>query len=562
MYQNQNNGKDLVKCYHGLVQQREVLEKYWKDAYKYTCPYKGQYFINKNTDGFQNANQARTQQNFIYDSTAPESVNLFASALISGLTPSSSQWFHFRISDVDFSLLSTESRTWIQKAAQTLFNMIHNSSNYNAVTYESFQDCGIAGYFGLYTTKEPGKDFVHEEWTPDTLYLKENPKTKKVDTVYRLIPYTISDAYQMFGNGLPKELLDAYKNNPHSDKMYDFIHVIKPREGIEPGVTADRKPIAALYVYLGDGTIVKESGYDEMPVAIVRWNKVPKTPYAVGIVNDALPDIKTLNKIVELKLTNADMAIAGTYVMKNDGIMNPNTVKVGARKIIVANDVDNIKPLTSAGDFKVTNETEVQLRSQIKKVMMADQLEPIQKNYVSATEVQQHAQIVRSLLAPQFGRLQSEFLEPYIARIFGLAMRDGTLGVLPDELIQIQAAMKEANKTFGLIPEYTSPMARAQRQEEINSMVQFEQNLGGTASLNLGVLDFYDFDKATIKKSELLGVPSSVIRSQADVDALRQQQAEQQAQAQQAQQEQEMSTNPAILKGGVDMAKAQMTGSK
>ena len=100
-------------------------------------------------------------------------------------------------------------------------------------------------------------------------------------------------------------------------------------------------------------------------------------------------------------------------------------------------------------------------------------------------------------------------------------------------------------------------MARAQRSEEVQAMTQFEQSIGALANLNPDILDIYDFDLATIKKSELLGVPTDLIRSPDIVKRIREEKAQAQAQAQQQQMAQQLLTNPQALKLGVDVANQQ-----
>jgi hypothetical protein len=375
------------------------------------------------------------------------------------------------------------------------------------------------------------------------MYVVENINTKVIDTVYRNVSYTAAEAIDAFGaDAVPDGINQLYKTNPDDPKKHDFIHCIKPRKGAT-GKLSKQLPYASIYVCKKSGKVVKESGYNQMPVVIPRWSKIPRTPYALGPVNKALPDIKTLNKVVEMMLMNADMAIAGTFVAKADGYLNPNTIKIGARRVIFAQDPSNIKPLAAGGDFRIAFEEITRLQRQIKSVMMADELEPIAKNYASATEVQTRAQIVRQILSPIFGRLQSEFLEPLIARCFYLALEDGTLGNIPEELIGAE-----------ITPEYISPMARAQKLEEVASMDRFEQSIASTAQLYNGVLDVYDFDIAALKKAALLGVPSDVTRSKSQIKQIRNQQAQQQAAQQQAAQQQAIATDPALLKVGLEAA--------
>jgi len=51
-------------------------------------------------------------------------------------------------------------------------------------------------------------------------------------------------------------------------------------------------------------------------------------------------------------LLNMDMHITGMFKIKDDGVINPNNVKFGARRVIPVGNVDNIQPLVSGGDIQ------------------------------------------------------------------------------------------------------------------------------------------------------------------------------------------------------------------
>jgi len=48
-------GASIKKTFAQLVADRQPLEKIWKDAYQYTSPLRGQYFVSQNTDGIRGA---------------------------------------------------------------------------------------------------------------------------------------------------------------------------------------------------------------------------------------------------------------------------------------------------------------------------------------------------------------------------------------------------------------------------------------------------------------------------------------------------------------------------
>jgi hypothetical protein len=77
-----------------------------------------------------------------------------------------------------------------------------------------------------------------------------------------------------------------------------------------------------------------------------------------------------------MSFANMDLAIAGMWIGEDDGVLNPRTLKVGPRKVVVANSVDSLKPLEPPGNFELGAIEMQRLQRAIRKVLMADQLEP------------------------------------------------------------------------------------------------------------------------------------------------------------------------------------------
>lgn len=526
--------EQFVREFEMAVAERQTLNQYWKDAFAYTFPIRGQGFWNEYYTGGDSVGSAQSDKAMIFDSTATDSVRLLASSMISGLTPSNSKWFNLALPGVDFENLPYDARDWLENATMKLHSMIHDS-NYDSEGFEFFTDICIAGFSGLYIDLIPGKGFVFEYWNPADLYVGERMQTKRIDTVFRRVFLNAEQSAERFGEeNLPNDIKAALKNSPNSPKTYEFIHGIRPRlirgNNIQSkGKRAGTMPWESVYVFRGTNEVVYQGGYHEFPIVIPRWLNIPHSSYAVGPLDAALPDIKTLNKLKQIVLTNAELQIAGTYVAKEDGILNPQTIRIGPRKVIFAADPNNIKPLATGGDIKIADWLINSLQTQIRKVLMSDQLQPYDKPYSTATEVQIRTQLIRKLLGPIYGRFQSEFLMPLLTRTFNSAFRAGYFGELPPSLEGVP-----------LVPQYQSPLARAQRMEDIDSMTQFEQQMIPLVQLFPNVVDIYDADAATRKRADLLGVPIDVLRDAKAVKAIRKAKAEQAQElaAMQAQQQQ------------------------
>jgi hypothetical protein len=515
-----------IRRLEALKALRLVHERVWRDCYDYTYPLRGSGFNGQQITA-QDAQNRQAQ--YIVDITAVDAVRILVSAIMGGMTPANSLWFGMDVTGAD-----EDGTTWLAESSQSLFDNIH-SSNFDAAAFESNLDGVVAGWFVLYVDEnlqEGGLSF--EQWPLASCYVSASTPGGQIDTIFREYEYTTEQAVNAYGiDNVSESIRKAYQAN-QLDTKFAFVHAIYPRALSVPGARLSKNlPFASCQIEVSSRKLVKESGYHEFPCVVPRWLMIPASVYAVGPVNDALPAIKRLNELARMELAAADLAVAGMWIAEDDGVLNPKTIKVGPRKIISANSVDSMKELKSGADFNVAWTIQDKLQAQIRKILMADQLQPQDGPAMTATEVHVRVNLIRQLLGPIYARLQAEYLQPLIERCFGLAYRAsermwaaGLTGVFnpPPQSV--------AGRQFTV--RYVSPLARSQKLEEVSAMDQLEDRLMAQAQANPAALDVYMWEDASRERAKMLGVPGKLMRKPEDVDAIRQARADQQQQQQQA----------------------------
>jgi hypothetical protein len=518
--------KDVLRRYGALKGLRAQHETTWKDCQDHSFPIRNQGWDGQSEpiDGVQAA-RAR-----LYDSTGTDSARILASTVQTGITPSSLRWFGLEVENP-----ADDERVWFDDAAEALWKAIH-AANFDAESFELMLDNVSAGWGVLFIDESrdaqgrpDGLRFAN--WMLSECYCAASQPAGVIDTVYRRYGLTVEQCVSEFGLNKVSEKTRELFNDQQYDKPVQLTHAIYPRRDAKPGAArATMLPYASLHVEIEGSVVVRESGYHERPFVAPRWSRIPGSVYAVGPVFDALPDIKTLNEISRMELTNADMAIAGMWIAEDDGVLNPRTVKVGPRKIIVANSVDSMKPLQTGADFTVSFTKREQLAAQIKRTLMADQLPPMEGQPRTATEFYARLNLIRQMLGPVFGRLQTEYLKPLIERCFGLAYRGGLFPPPPDSL---------RGRIFTVT--YQSPQARAQQLEVATAIEGTFQAVGAAAAAkgDVEVWDNVDVDEGIRLGAEARGAPAKIVRGPDAVARIRRQRAEdqQQAQAQAAEQQ-------------------------
>jgi hypothetical protein len=498
-----------------LVGRRSEHEPVWRQCCEYTFPLRAH--------GWQsnalNATTGQEAQAELLDDVSTQSANTLAASIVSGSVPANSRWFDLDVYGVESDL----SKRWLEDAADTVWTNIH-AANFDSTVFECAIDYVTVGQFAMFVDEDEEGGYRFDQWPLYECFFAAARRGSVIDTVFRKFKITASQAVAQFG----EDKVSAETRKLAMDKPQELIEMgwaLYPR-GTQ-GIMSGTMPIASCIWERKGKHLVREGGYHEMPLIVPRWKLLPDGVYAVGPTYDALPNIKTLNELKALQLAALDVAVSGMWIAKDDGVLNARTIKLGPRKIIVANDTDSMKPLQSGADFNVAFVSEERLQAAIRRAYMADQLQPQDGPAMTATEVHARIGLIRQLLGPIFGRLQSEFLQPLVERCFGLAYRAGALGRAPRDLQGANFSVR-----------YISPLARAQKLEEVSAIERFGATVMQIAQIKPEAADLFDAEEGLRAISDALGVPNRAVRSADDVLELRRIRSEQQAAAQQQAQQQ------------------------
>lgn len=513
----------VLRRHRNMLQMRQLHESVWQECANYTFPERG-YGLNGSTVPTPTENQ--TNKNRILDDTAPDSARTLASNIVSGTTPANSLWFGLD-SSTTAEQANDENSRFLSDAAHTIFVNIHQS-NFDAVAYECMIDLMPSGWFVMYIDEKKEGGFNFEQWPIAQCCISASKTGGLVDTVFRQVALTVEQVVNEYGiDNVSKRVRDCYENEKYDEEV-QVLHAIYPRSVHAVGARMSKNlPFASMHIEVSTQHLMKESGYHEFPCVVPRWMLVPGTSYATGPVSQALGSIRTVNDVKAMELMAMDMSISGMWIAEDDGVLNPRSVKVGPRKIIIANSVDSMKSLTSGADFNVAFTSEERLQASIRKTMMADQLPPADGPAKTAYEYSVRVQMIRQLLGPIYGRLQAEYLTPLITRCFGIAYRAGALGQAPESLRDYNV-------------KYENSLARAQKMEEVNAVDQYVAGAAAVVEIHPEVMDTINFDAVQKVRGKALGVPNSVIPSDDEIQAKRDQRKQDQEQAQQNQLEQEV----------------------
>jgi len=491
---------DILKRLEQLDSGKSQWTSHWQEILDYVMPRKAEVSINYSKGA------KRTDK--LYDSSAIHANTLLAASLQGTLTSASLPWFHLRVRNEELNE-SREVQVWLEDCRNRMYKSF-NSSNFNTEVHEFYLDiCSIGT--SCIEVEEAEEGFNFRTLHISEYFIAENHKGQ-IDTLYRKFEYTARQAKQRWGDACGPKVDDVLKDNP--DKKLTFVHCVMPSADYAMKKTT-KLPYVSIYICKDDKTVVGEGGYNEMPYLVTRWSKASGEEYGRSPAYNALPDIKTLNKAVELGLKAWAKAIDPPLLVEDDGVIG--RVKTSPSGITVVRRDGAIKPLNTGARFDVSDMKESELRGSIKQAFYSDQLELQSGPQMTATEVQVRYELMQRLLGPTLGRFQTEFLNPLIERCFAIMQRNELFAPAPGSLDGI-----------GIDIEYVGPLARSQRMEEATAVERLYEMAANLAQIAPEIMDNIDHDAAIRSRAELLGVPKNIMRDAQEIAEKRKAEMEQQ----------------------------------
>ncbi len=465
---------NIYDRYLKALEKRALWESHWEECYEYALPQKKGLFSGDVLNGAK-------KHNNIFDSTAEVAVDNLASSLLAQLTPPWSKWFglEFGVDIVDDKekSLKFEQLEHIEKILQSHFDR----SNFYVEAHQCYLDLITIGTAVMLFEENPvGENSAfHFSAVPMNEIVFEERENGALDSIFRRSAITLLNLVMKFGNGIFNDAQNQIISK-NLDKKVMFIEAILPR------YTSTGQQGYNYVAFIDDvdnlfsnnqKIILKKGVFANSPFICFRWQKVSSEIYGRSPVMKALPDIKTANKVVELILKNASIAVSGIWQADDDGVINPQNITLAPGVIIPkAVGSSGLTPLKTGADFDVSQLILSDLRAKINHCMLVDQLSPLSLPSMTATEVIERTNQVSRVLGATYGRLQAEFLTPVIIRAISILKRRG-------EIDDIMVNGHEVDL------KYQSPLAQNQAVRDAENLLSWIKALSELGQDAISVVD-------------------------------------------------------------------------
>jgi len=514
-------GARILKVFESLKKERANFNELYQEVAEYIRPSRSTITI-KRSKGEKRGRR-------VFDSTAIHAHKVLAAAIHSALTNPASVWFRLNLSDPALRQV-TEVRKWLDDVVDVMFEVL-GESNFSMEVDEAYQDITAFGTMCLLMEKkEPqirrrGQNFAGVQFkalSPEEYYFIEGADGLP-SMVFLEVKLTADMAMKKFADRVdrlhPSIPGAIQKGEPH--KEFEFVRVFALRDNaryVPPGryASPSKRPYVSYWVDKKSKMIVGEDGFYEMPVFIVRWRKSSGEEMGRGPGVDALPDVKTLNKAKELELRALAKVIDPPLKRRHGGVVSKVRSIPGG--ITDVRDNESLTPLydTTAFRFDVSQVKAEELKLAIEKAFFIDQLQlpPVQESKtMSATEIEVRYQQMQKILGPTLGHFKYEFLAPLIERLFAMLLREGQLPEPP-------AILADGGR---LEIEYVSPFERSQKLSGVAATERFMDRVFTLGQLMPEILDRIDPDGLVKELHEGYSASSDILRTDEEVNQIRQQ---------------------------------------
>ena len=488
---------DAVKVLIARKKSADKVKSEWRallqDAYEFGLPQRNLFY----NDTAKGASQGQRKIDRVFDSTAQTATIGFANRIQSDMMRPFTQFIKLQAGPMVPKNLKEQVNKRLEFINDQLFAVM-SASNWDTANGEVLLDLAVGtGVLFIFEGPEVGTPVMYMPAPIGRCALEVGAYG---DTVGVYV-----DHYQMKVRDIVPTWSDAKVPDAIKNKEKDKKEGEDPSVDLFAACVMDPKTKYWHYKVIHEESlsVLVDRTYKRRVVVTPRWIKVAGETYGRGPLIQALPDIKTLNKLVELVLRNAALVIAGVYTGVADNVLNPNRVRIqpGAVIPVAANGGPrgpSLQALERSGSFDLAAIVKQDLVDNIRKFMLDKSLPPdVGAQPRSATEIIARMRELASDIGSPYGRLIREYIVPVVQSTLTIMEK---LGIVP------------AVKVDGLAVavQVVSPLAQEQNLAEVESIVQW-----------LGILQSMgeEVPAMTAKIEEIgphigqkMGVPASLIR--------------------------------------------------
>jgi len=509
------DGQQIRKRFDALVSQRKTLDNTFQAIERFIVPYRGEFFKPETS-----MLEVDWRRRYIYDSTAPVACDTLASKIHTNLTSPSIRWFELRFRNDAINDMQG-AKEWLEQVQDEIWQALLES-DFNMEIAETYLDLCSFGTAILFEEEVSEENWAGITFTsiPVKNGYFEFGADDNVLRIYRRLQYTELQLLDKFPDYNFEQYLESTEESS-VDQKHDVIFCVYKRENGVPysgrRIAPNKREYGYKYVLHRSGEVLEEGGYYEMPAYVARWKKVSGADWGHSPAFVCLSDVLQLNETVQVTSQARIKEVDPPMKSTERGLITDLDLTTGGLTMVT--EMDQLDRLLPPNPLAYSDVEIERLQESIRSTFFTNKLDLKDSPAMTATEVMARLQQMMELFAPTLGRLQADLLDPLIEKTYRSLGRNGRLPKPPEGLEEVDLDI-----------EYTGPIPRAQKNERAQSMSMWISELAGYSQVVPEILDTIDTDAIARGLGYDRGVPAKMMRTEEEVQALRQQRAEQQQQ--------------------------------
>ena len=450
----------------------------------------------------------------IYDPIGIQCVQTLAAALHGMLMNPATDWLKIRLADEQLDE-TPEAKGWTNGVSKGISNALTSPKTaFHSQANQLLEDMASLGTAVMYIGQQKTGHVYVRTYPIFDCCVAEN-EYGFIDTVIREGNYTVKQMVMIWGKMVSPKIMALWDKSEY-DQKFKVLNVCKPRADDDRDITnktPGHMPVAIGYIEKDAQHLLEESGVEEMPYVVPRWWVVTNENLGRSPLMTALPQIKVANAATRTVMRAAEKAVDPPLTVPHEGLVGP--VRQYAGSLTYLRNKTEIGQMPTSAQLPYAGEYIMKLDDAIRTTMFVDQVQFVGDFKMTATEVIQRQTERMRLLGPVLGRLENEFLNPLVERVFGIMNR---MGAIPQAPQQIQGADMRI--------EYSSPLARAQKSQIAQGFEQVIAVLEPLAKMGPAVAAQLfapiDMSKITPALFDWFGVDNMLLKSDDDQGATQQ----------------------------------------
>jgi hypothetical protein len=504
-----------------LVNDASEWRTEWRDIAQWCYP-----FRSRMPEERTNKRPKRRSTRTIND-TPRRAISFCGSGMMEYITSPSRPWFKSSVADYD-ATEDHEVAAWLEIVDRRMRDVFTRSNLYTVLpsVYGELVGFGTAA-MSIYDDPETVVRF--RAHTVGTFYAACDGRDEAT-TVVLPVQMSVEQLVQRYGEqNVSDQTREMYRQN-QLDTMVEVRHWIYRNPRYQKGNPAPRMRAyeCVTYEWSCNDRVLEISGHFELPTTVVRWEPLESDAYGTGPGNYMLGDAKAIQvyerQKARLLAKLADPNYVAPASLKNapDGVhLNEGGITYadvpGRDALRVLHEVNPASLAAISTEIAIHEQRIRQAAFEDLFLMLANSDRPQKTAY----EVEKRVEEKLVMLGPVLQRVYGELLNRIYDRTFGAMQRAGMLPPPPAQIAEMPLKV-----------EFTGILAQAQKAIGIGAVDRFVLSVQSVSALKPQALDKFDETQAIDIYRDMLGVSSTLVLPDAEVQAKRAAMAEQQAQQQ------------------------------